>query len=108
MAVPLVLSKSRTKALLSRMSTAQCRLLINALAGRSWHCGSRPMRNWDKVTGMVFPSIFPGVNTTRLSFMERPHSCRWRETAVHALRHRLESGQFPQRHQPPRQPAIIP
>src|SRR5438132_1350045 len=44
------------------------------LAGRNWHCGSRPMTNWGRVIGMTFPVCTPWA-TTRLNFMRRPH---WR------------------------------
>src|SRR5579871_814708 len=50
--VPLVLSKSRTKTRLPRVSKAQCRLLMSALAGRRLHCGSRPIRNCAIVMGI--------------------------------------------------------
>src|SRR4051812_32869516 len=50
---------------------AQCRLLIAALAGRSWHWASRPMTNCGRVIGMAFPEWTP-PSTTRRSFMRRP------------------------------------
>ena len=55
MRVPFVLLKSRTKTLPSRMRTAQCCLLTAWLAGRSWHCGSRPTRNCDPTMGTTLP-----------------------------------------------------
>jgi hypothetical protein len=68
--VPLVLSKSRTKALPSRCSSAQWRLLIRELAGRRWHCGSRPTRNCASLISRALPSILlPVLKTTKLSFM---------------------------------------
>src|SRR5208283_5688066 len=47
---------------------------MTALAGRNWHSGARPMTNCDSVTGMALPSVFPGVCTSKLTFMRRPHS----------------------------------
>src|SRR5438477_4654736 len=48
---------------------AQCRLLMTGLAGRRWHCGSRPITNWASVMGMTLPSHLPAVRTLRLIFM---------------------------------------
>ena len=53
--VPLVLPKSRTNTLPSRTTRAQCCLLTAWLAGRNWHCGSRPMRNCGVVIGITLP-----------------------------------------------------
>src|SRR5437016_3406473 len=70
--VPLVLSKSRTKTLPLRMSKAQCRLLMIGLAGLRLHLGSLPMTNCACGTGISWPSDFPDVRTTRLSFITWP------------------------------------
>src|SRR5437879_4342895 len=48
---------------------AQWRLLITALAGRRWHCGSRPMMNCGRLTGTACPFDLPAVMTTKLSFI---------------------------------------
>src|SRR3954462_1362699 len=50
---------------------AQCCLLIAWLAGRSWHCGSRPIRNCGPGIGIIFPWWTPDA-TTRLTFMVVP------------------------------------
>src|SRR3954468_16524897 len=50
---------------------AQCCLLMAWLAGRSWHWGSRPMRNCGPGIGIIFPWWTPDA-TTRLTFMVEP------------------------------------
>src|SRR5262245_30300544 len=69
MNVPLVLSKSRTKTWSLLTMTAQCRLLMSALAGRRLHSGSRPITNWANLIGMTCPCALPAVVTTKLSFI---------------------------------------
>ena len=53
----------------TRVISAQWRLLITALAGRNWHCGSRPITKVDRVMGITVPNAFPSDWTTRLSFI---------------------------------------
>src|SRR5262249_54896211 len=80
----------------SRWIKAQCRLLISGLAGRRWHCGSRPTRNCGSLISIVLPSCLPAVNTSRLSFISRPFTTEVKaKERVKPVAHQGRSGITP-------------